>query len=82
MLTESASWTGDDVGVFSALLIALAGGWAASRMVRVHPDPFGCLVLGVTGPICTLCEHGNVKPEAVMGFPLWTRGGRRFRKPS
>ena len=46
MLTESASWTGDDVGVFSALLIALAGGWAASRMVRVHPDPFGCLVLG------------------------------------
>ena len=44
--------------MFSALLIALAGGWAASRMLRTHPDPFACLVLGVTGAVAGMTLAG------------------------
>lgn len=58
MLTANSGWSGDGVGVFSALLIALAGGWAASRILRTHPDPFGCLVLGVTGAVAGMTLAG------------------------
>ena len=58
MLTATGHLPSDGVGVFSALLIALAGGWAASRMLRTHPDPFACLVLGVTGAVAGMMAAG------------------------
>jgi len=58
MLRSAGTWTGDDPGLFGALLIALAGGWAASRLLRTSPDPFACLVLGVTGAVAGLSLAG------------------------
>lgn len=58
MLTANSGWSTEGVGVFSALLIALAGGWAASRLVRAHPDPFACMVLGVTGAVAGMTLAG------------------------
>ena len=41
----------DQPGLFGALLIALAGGWAASRILRSPADAFHSLALGVGGAV-------------------------------
>ena len=41
----------DQPGLFGALLIALAGGWAASRILRSPADAFHSLGLGVGGAV-------------------------------
>jgi len=45
-------------GLLGALLIALIGGWAASRLLGKHPGPFPSLVLGVTGAVLGLSIAG------------------------
>ena len=42
---------GDQPGLLGAVLIALAGGWAASRLMRTALDPFPSLVVGVCGAV-------------------------------
>lgn len=68
MLTADGRWSGEGVGVFSALVIVMAGGWAASRLLRTHPDPFACLVLGVTGAVAGMMAAG------AAGFRLGSIG--------
>jgi uncharacterized membrane protein YeaQ/YmgE (transglycosylase-associated protein family) len=58
MLRQDAIVTGPQPGLLTAVLIALAGGWAASRLMRTDPGPFPSLVLGVTGAVLGLSLAG------------------------
>jgi uncharacterized membrane protein YeaQ/YmgE (transglycosylase-associated protein family) len=58
MLRQDAIITGPQPGLLTAVLIALAGGWAASRLMRVDPGPFPSMVLGVTGAVLGLSLAG------------------------
>ncbi|HEX6859288.1 MAG TPA: hypothetical protein VF138_03695 [Caulobacteraceae bacterium] len=49
-----------DPGLLTTVLIALAGGWAASRMLRSALDPFRSLVLGITGAVGGMVLLGAV----------------------
>ena len=50
--------TGAQPGLLGAVLIALAGGWAASRVLRDAQDGFGSLILGLTGAVLGLMLAG------------------------
>lgn len=54
MLKEGGVMTGGQPGLLGAVLIALAGGWAASRLLRTSPGAFPCMVVGVTGAVLGL----------------------------
>lgn len=54
MLTDA----GPQPGLLGAVLIALAGGWAASRLLRSPQDGFHSLILGVTGAVLGLTLAG------------------------
>jgi uncharacterized membrane protein YeaQ/YmgE (transglycosylase-associated protein family) len=58
MLREGAALPSDQPGLFAALLIALAGGWAASRILRSPADPFHALAVGVGGAVLGLTAAG------------------------
>lgn len=67
----------DQPGLFGALLIALAGGWAASRMLRSPAQPFQALGLGVAGAVMgmALAEALEVRPGAVWLLAAAISGG-------
>ena len=50
----------DQPGLFGALLIALAGGWAASRILRTPADAFRSLELGIVGAVLGMLAAGVV----------------------
>jgi len=58
MLTETDTLGGGQPGLLGAVLIALAGGWAASRLLRQHLDAFRSLILGFTGAVLGLMLAG------------------------
>lgn len=58
MLRQDAIVVGPQPGLLMAVLIALAGGWAASRLMRSGSGGFACLVLGVTGGVLGLSLAG------------------------
>lgn len=51
---------GEQPGLLTAILIALAGGWAASRMLRRAQPPFPSLVVGITGAVLGMTLMGMV----------------------
>ncbi|HYG27411.1 MAG TPA: hypothetical protein VD906_10935 [Caulobacteraceae bacterium] len=55
---------GDQPGLLGAVLIALAGGWAASRLMRTALDPFPSLIVGVCGAVLGMMLLGP------LGLPL------------
>lgn len=48
----------DQPGLFGAFLIALAGGWAASRILHSRAEPFQALGLGVGGAVLGMVLSG------------------------
>jgi len=58
MLREGGALPSDQPGLFGALLIALAGGWAASRMLRSPAEPFQALELGIAGAVLGMLAGG------------------------
>lgn len=53
----------DQPGLFSALLIALAGGWAASRILHSPARPFQALGLGLGGAVLGMTLVGLLHLE-------------------
>jgi uncharacterized membrane protein YeaQ/YmgE (transglycosylase-associated protein family) len=47
-------------GVLGAVLLALAGGWVASRLLRAHLAPFPALVVGLLGSVLGMLLLGLV----------------------
>jgi uncharacterized membrane protein YeaQ/YmgE (transglycosylase-associated protein family) len=58
MLGDGGALPSDQPGLFGALLIALAGGWAASRILRSPADAFHSLALGVGGAVLGMMLAG------------------------
>lgn len=58
MLGDGGDLQSDQPGLFGALLIALAGGWAASRILRAPADAFYALALGVGGAVLGMFGAG------------------------
>ncbi|MGE5501549.1 MAG: hypothetical protein ACM3W4_06455 [Ignavibacteriales bacterium] len=48
----------DQPGLFGAFLIALAGGWAASRILHSRAEPFQALGLGIGGAVLGMVLSG------------------------
>ncbi|MGE5566335.1 MAG: hypothetical protein ACM3YN_09315 [Parcubacteria group bacterium] len=53
----------DQPGLFGAFLIALAGGWAASRILHSRVEPFQALGLGVGGAVLGMVLGGALRLE-------------------
>lgn len=53
----------DQPGLFGALLIVLAGGWAASRILHSRAEPFQALGLGVGGAVLGMVAVGALHLE-------------------
>ena len=68
MLGMEAALQSDQPGLFGALLIALAGGWAASRILRAPADAFHSLELGIAGAVLGMLAVG------ALGLTLNTIG--------
>ena len=67
----------DQPGLFGALLIALAGGWAASRILRSPAQPFQAMGLGVAGALLGMGLAGalGVRANAVWLLAAAICGG-------
>jgi hypothetical protein len=60
MLGDGGALQSDQPGLFGALLIALAGGWAASRILRAPADAFRSLELGFAGAVFGMLAAGAI----------------------
>lgn len=58
MLREGGVLTSDQPGLFGAFLLALAGGWVASRILRSPADAFHSLELGIAGAVLGMLAAG------------------------
>jgi hypothetical protein len=58
MLGDGGALPSDQPGLFGALLIALAGGWAASRILRTPANAFHALELGFAGAVLGMLVVG------------------------
>lgn len=68
--------TNDQPGLFGALLIVLAGGWAASRILHSRAEPFQAMGLGVGGAVLGMVLVGAVHLELnAIGLLVAAIGG-------
>lgn len=67
----------DEPGLLGAVLIALAGGWVASRILHTALEPFPSLIVGVAGAVLGMMLLGplGLPPTALWLLAFSLAGG-------